>query len=306
MIRDGLRPLGDLLEHEVVVAALLGGGGVQSTCSAGRPRRRRSPSPSPRPCAARRPGPGPARSPSGCARCRRRPRPGTPRPPPRRPRERRVAAGAHDHVRGVRVHHDQRERALQAAAHQPHRLGESRRAARTPRRAGAPRPRCRSRRQDVSPLGELGAERGEVLDDAVVDDGDPARCPKLRVRVGVRATVGGLCRVCPMPVAPAGREPGPPAPSPGWRASGLLGGGQRPSRELRPHPPSQRFWYSGPEPGGTTSRADCEPIRISTTPRKRQREPASRPSAHDPVPRALHEPGGTRRTPRSAACPPIS
>ena len=44
----------------------------------------------------------------------------------------------------------------------------------------------------MAALGQLGAQRGEVLDDAVVDDGDPAGVVQVRVGVGVgRAAVGG-------------------------------------------------------------------------------------------------------------------
>lgn len=113
----------------------------------------------------------------------------------------RVPARAHDHVRRVRVHRDQGERSLQPTAHQPHRLREVRARRELLGEQVGDDLGVRLGDQGVAPFGQFGTERGEVLDDAVVDDGDPARVVEVRVGVGVRgAAVGG-----PAGVADAGR-----------------------------------------------------------------------------------------------------
>ena len=73
--------------------------------------------------------------------------------------QRRVAPGG-DHPVGVlRVDRDQRERAVEPAADPLHRLGERAALARAPPPAGARRPRCRSRRPASWPAAlELGAQ----------------------------------------------------------------------------------------------------------------------------------------------------
>ncbi len=118
--------------------------------------------------------------------------------------ERGVAAGA-DHAVGVLgVHRDERERALEAAAHVLHRLGEV--------RAGGDLGLDEVRRdlgvglraQVVAGRLELGAQPGEVLDDAVVHERDPAVLAEVRVRVAV---VGGAVRG-PARVADAGHRRG--------------------------------------------------------------------------------------------------
>lgn len=101
--------------------------------------------------------------------------------------QRRVAAGGDDAVGGVGVHGEQRERAVEAAADRAHGVdqvgpggdlgGQQVRDDLGVGLGGEP---------DAGVL-QLGAEPGEVLDDAVVDDGDPAGL--VEVRVGV--TVGG-------------------------------------------------------------------------------------------------------------------
>ena len=102
---------------------------------------------------------------------------------------------------------DQGERALEPAADPAHRLGEVDGAVvggacASPPRAGARRPRCRCRWRAVAALLELGPQRGEVLDDAVVDDRDRARAVEVRVGVAVVGrAVGG-----PPGVADAGRR----------------------------------------------------------------------------------------------------
>ncbi len=103
--------------------------------------------------------------------------------------ERGVAARAHDDVRAVGVHGDEGERALQPAADPAHRLGQV-----------IPRRLVRLGEQVRDDLGvgvgahlvaarlQLGAQGREVLDDAVVDHRDPRVV--VEVRVGV-AVVGG-------------------------------------------------------------------------------------------------------------------
>ena len=118
--------------------------------------------------------------------------------------QRRVAARAHDHVRLVRVDRDQGERALQTAAHQPHGLGEVAAGGELLGEQMGDDLGVRLGGQVVAALGQFGAEGGEVLDDAVVDDGDPARVVEMRMRVGVgRPAVGGPAGVAD-PVVPAG------------------------------------------------------------------------------------------------------
>ena len=124
--------------------------------------------------------------------------------------QRRVAPGADHRAGDAGVDGEQGERALQPLAHPPHRLGEQLRAVR-PRRpraasASAAASRCAAHSVSVSlanstPVGlQLGAELGEVLDDAVVDHRDPAVGATVRVGVAVGgAAVGG-----PAGVADAG------------------------------------------------------------------------------------------------------
>lgn len=111
----------------------------------------------------------------------------------------RVPARADHHVRFVGVHGDQGEGAFQPPAHLPHGLREI-----AGRREPLRQQVChdlgvRLGLQPVSALGQLGAERGEVLDDAVVHDGHAPRVVEVRVGVGV----GGPA---------VGRPPGVPEP----------------------------------------------------------------------------------------------
>ena len=119
--------------------------------------------------------------------------------------ERAVAAGADDDVRCVGVHGDQREGALEAAADRAHRLGQV---------AGLLVRLAEQVRGDLgvgvaaevaaAPL-ELGPERREVLDDPVVDDGDPAGVVQVRVGVAVGGrAVGRPARVTHPHAWPAG------------------------------------------------------------------------------------------------------
>ena len=148
--------------------------------------------------------------------------------------ERRVAARADHRVRLVGVDGEQRERALQPAADPAHRLGQRRAAA-----LGVGEHLHLGRVQlageqvrDALGVGvadeldaallQLVAQPGEVLDDPVVDHGDPAVGGQVRVRVAVgRAAVGGPAGVpdrrSGRPSSRSGR-PGRPAPSPGWPA----------------------------------------------------------------------------------------
>jgi hypothetical protein len=108
-----------------------------------------------------------------------------------------VAAGADHDVRGVRVHRDQCEGALEPAAHLPHGLGQ----------VSAPRGDrlleqvghhlgVGLRAQLVAAALQLGAERREVLDDPVVDHRDVPGAVHVRVRVAVVGrAVGGPPRV---------------------------------------------------------------------------------------------------------------
>ena len=119
--------------------------------------------------------------------------------------ERRVAAGADDEAGVVLVHREQGERALEAADDGAERGVEV--------AAGG---LVLAAEQDRGGLGvglaaervavgeQLGLDLGEVLDDAVVDDGELVVVGEVRVRVGVgRAAVGR-----PAGVADAGRAVG--------------------------------------------------------------------------------------------------
>ena len=96
----------------------------------------------------------------------------------------------------------ERERALQLPAHDADGVGEPEPVGDAAGRRGGRRSRCRSRSTNSTPAAlEVGAQVGEVLDDAVVHDGDPAG--RVGVRVGVAVVgraVGG-----PAGVAHAGR-----------------------------------------------------------------------------------------------------
>lgn len=106
--------------------------------------------------------------------------------------ERGVAAGADHDVRLVGVHGHQGEGAFEAAADLAHRLGEVPDGGVGLGEEVGDDLGVGLGEQVVAALGEFGAQGGEVLDDAVVDDGDPARVVQVRVRVGVRGTaVGG-------------------------------------------------------------------------------------------------------------------
>ena len=106
----------------------------------------------------------------------------------------------------LRVDRDERERPVQPAADRPHGLGEV-----EPGRDLL----AEQVRHDLgvglgdagdAVLGQLGAQGGEVLDDAVVDDGDPAVGGDVRVGVDVgRAAVGGPAGV-PDPEAVGGQR----------------------------------------------------------------------------------------------------
>ena len=150
--------------------------------------------------------------------------------------QRRGAAGRDDGARVVGVGEHQREVALEARAAPP---APSRRSRPRCRRGGTARAtRCTATSVSVSlanstPAASSSARRvGEVLDDAVVDDGDLARGVAVRVRVAVgRAGRGwpsgcGPCRCCREHAARRSRR----APPPGWPA-GPRGDGP----SVRPH-----------------------------------------------------------------------
>ena len=81
--------------------------------------------------------------------------------------------------------------------------------------------------QVVPALGQLGPQRGEVLDDPVVDDGDPSGVVEVRVGVGVgRAAVRGPPRVPDARSSPAGSGRSSSAFSRLTSLPGLLGRGQ--------------------------------------------------------------------------------
>ena len=166
--------------------------------------------------------------------------------------ERRVAAGADHDVGGVGVDREQRERALQPPAHPPHRLGQLAAGVRVSRSPLGPDRGELAFEQVGRALGvgvageldavglELGPQLGEVLDDAVVDHGQPAAGRAVRVGVAVgRPAVGG-----PPGVADAGgaaldarqRVPStPPRPAPLQvdELAGPLAGQQAPSPTTR-------------------------------------------------------------------------
>ena len=209
-VRDRLRLVGDLLEHEVRVAALLGGGGVPVDVV--------------RPALGRRavevgdrhavPGDRHDLVLAELDRVARvRDERGDVRPEEvlavaGADHQRRAAPGADDELRVVAVHGEQRERALEPPAHDAHRLGQV--AARSSYAAGEQvrghlgvgvGARARRRR------GELVAQRGEVLDDPVVDHRDRAVGGEVRVRVHVvrrrRASPSG-CGPIPVVAAVSG------------------------------------------------------------------------------------------------------
>ncbi|GAA3057848.1 hypothetical protein GCM10020000_45680 [Streptomyces olivoverticillatus] len=123
----------------------------------------------------------------------------------------RIAPGAHDHVRLVGVHGDEREGALQAAADLPHGLGQVAAGGEGLGQQVGDDLGVGLGAEGVAAIGQLGAQLGEVLDDAVVDDGHPARVVQVRVGVGIRgAAVGGPAGV-PQAGRPGGQ--GPPASS---------------------------------------------------------------------------------------------
>ena len=146
--------------------------------------------------------------------------------------QRRGAAGGDDRARVVGVGEHQGEVALEPRQHG---AAPSRRNRLRCRRGGTARTtRCTTTSVSVSlanstPVGlELGAQRGEVLDDAVVDDGDLARGVAVRVGVAVgRPAVGGPAgvadaRCCPSSAAGVGLgqrllEVGEPARAPADR-----------------------------------------------------------------------------------------
>ena len=186
-VGDGLRLLGDLLEHEVVVAALLGGARRPSRCGSPCPRRA-APSKSvismpsavisttwswPSSTASR-----------VCSMNARHVAGEEVLAVAAADHERRVAPGADHHAGRVGVDGEQGERALQPAADPAHRLGQrcGPSDGAGPRRtaASSAASRCAAHSVSVSlanstPVGlELGPQLGEVLDDAVVDDRDPA------------------------------------------------------------------------------------------------------------------------------------
>ncbi len=98
--------------------------------------------------------------------------------------EGRVAAGADHDARGILVHHEQRERALESVDDRTQRSGQVARLA------------VRVAHEDRGHLGvglarevrvgwQLGLELGVVLDDPVVDEGELAVIPEVRMRVPV-------------------------------------------------------------------------------------------------------------------------
>ena len=91
-------------------------------------------------------------------------------------------------------------------------------------------------RERVAFADQFGAQRGVVLDDPVVDDGEFPRAVQVRVRVFIRrAAVGGPARVADADVA-VQRLRRSPAARPGARVS------PRPSnRRVRRHRRSPRF-----------------------------------------------------------------
>ena len=130
--------------------------------------------------------------------------------------ERRVAAGADDEAGLVLVHREQREGALEAADDRAERRGEVavvRAVLATEQHGGDLGVGLAAERVAVGE--QLGLDLGEVLDDAVVDDGELVVVGEVRVRVGVgRAAVGG-----PAGVADAGRAVGEGVSRRGRRAA---------------------------------------------------------------------------------------
>ena len=119
--------------------------------------------------------------------------------------QRGVAAGADDHVGVVGVHGEQRERALEAAADRAHGVGQvAEVGVGLPTRCAATSVSVSERELDA--LGQqLGLERREVLDDAVVDQRERARrrsgAGARWRRWGRRGWPSGCAR---SPVTPAG------------------------------------------------------------------------------------------------------
>ena len=107
--------------------------------------------------------------------------------------QRRVPAGGDHRVGLLGVDRDQGEGTLEPAADRSHAPRSGRRPSR-PRRPSSWAATSVSVWETgvIADLGELGAEQREVLDDAVVHEGDPAVRRRVRVGVGVgRAAVGG-------------------------------------------------------------------------------------------------------------------
>ncbi len=234
-VGDRLRLLGDLLEHEVVVAALLGGGGVpvdvvRAAPRPGRPSKSVTVTPSrrssttwswPSSIASR-----------VCAMNAATSRGEEVLAVADADHQRGVAAGADDHVGRVGVHRDQRERALQPAADLPHRLGQVAGRGERPRRAGGRRPRCRSRRRSSWPRSASSARSAAKF--SMMPLWTTATRPALSRCGWALASVGApwvAQRVWPMPVVAGGQRAARPAPSPGWPA--CRPSSRRPARRRR-------------------------------------------------------------------------
>jgi len=127
--------------------------------------------------------------------------------------ERGVAPGADHRPGSPGIDGEQRERALQAAAHPPHRLGEVGHLGRLELTAEQVRHALGigvAGELDVALL-QLGPELGEILDDPVVDHTDPA--VRREMRMGV--AVGGAAMRGPPGVPDGGGAFGDPCPGPG-------------------------------------------------------------------------------------------
>ncbi len=203
-VGDGLGLVGDLLEHEGGVAALLGGGGVPVDVVLAHVRR----------CPVE-PGDGDALAAQlddlVLAQLDRGAGVGDeggdvggeePLVLPHAHDERGVAPGADHDVRLVGVDGDEGEGPFQPPAHLPHGVREV--PARRERLGQQMRDDLGVRLglQGVAAPGQFAPQGREVLDDPVVDDGDPARV----VQVGVGVGVGGR----PVRRPPRVPDPGPP------------------------------------------------------------------------------------------------
>ena len=236
--RVGHRPglLVDLLGHEVVVAALLGRARSQSTAERrrARPRRRRGWSPA-APRGASSASWSSARAKSRRVRPRRAGMSEARRAPRRRarPRTRGVSRRAATTTSGssactAATENEPRTRPRR----RPQGLGQAQAGGQRAPRRGGPAPRCRSSEARVWPgRPQLGGQLGVVLDDPVVDHGQPAGAVEVGVGVGHASGGRGWPSGCgPTPVRGGRRDAVPGADA--WSA-------RPPSGSRRPPGPAR-------------------------------------------------------------------